>query len=423
MAPPPAQQPQPTARRRRHAAGLIGLLSCLALTGCVPGRELPNLLYIVGGSNSDQSITGDLMLEFRERLELLAGGYRNLQPSTRFQMAIYPEDAMVAEIGRRNKAGLGPDLLLVKGDTALQLLRVGLVDPFPASPSQLTQFNPEDLNRLKDSHGRLAGLPVLIQTQVACFNNKRIGAPPASLQELLNAGASGKRVGLTLDPYNLFWSLGSLGAINAFKQALAGQTPTPNERQAIKDWFTWLQNANSQQRITFYATQQEMEAEFIAQRLDWIPCRSTSLIQLRRSLGNDLGVAPLPDGEGQRASPINRLRVIALGRNSTGAARQRAVAFSRYSINPFTQRRLTLGSQTVLPANRFVQVPVQSSQVLRTFVTAEEQGRQATPLAAMLKSNDKRISLIKGLVTEQVFGEVNPDSATNELIEILQRNQ
>lgn len=423
MAPPPAKQPEPTARRRRCAAGLIGLLSCLALAGCLPGRELPNLLYLVGGFNSDQSITADLLLEFQGRLELLATSYRNLQPSTRFQFAVYPEEAMVAEIGRRNRAGLGPDLLLVNGDTALRLLQAGLVDPFPTSPSQLTQFNPEDLDRLKDSSGRLAGLPVVIQVQVACFNNKQIGTPPATLQELLSAGASGKRVGLTLDPYNLFWSIGSLGAINAFKQALAGQALTPSERQSLKDWLAWLQNANSQQRITFYATQQELEAEFIAQRLDWIPCRSTSQAQLRRKISNDLGIAPLPDGEGQRASPVNRLRVLALGGNSTDAARQRAEAFSRYSINPFTQRRLTLGSQDVLPANRFVQVPVQSSQVLKTLVTAAEQGRQATPLAAMLKSNDKRIASIQGLVTKLVFGEINPDSATTELIEVLGKRQ
>ena len=45
-------------------------------------------------------------------------------------------------------------------------------------------------------------------------------------------------------------------------------------------------------------------------------------------------------------------------------------------MNPLSQRNLTLGSQVVLPANRFVNVPVSSSAVLSAMVTSAQQGSQ-----------------------------------------------
>jgi hypothetical protein len=75
----------------------------------------------------------------------------------------------------------------------------------------------------------------------------------------------------------------------------------------------------------------------------------------------------------------------------------------------------------VLPANRFVRVPVQSSQVLATLVTAADQGLQANRMVALMHSNDPRIPRLQTLLTELVFGETSPDRATTELIQILQQ--
>ena len=112
--------------------------------------------------------------------------------------------------------------------------------------------------------------------------------------------------------------------------------------------------------------------------------------------------------------------MLALGPSSSAAGRRRALAFSSYSVNPLTQRTLTLGSQTVLPANRFVTVPVQSSQVLAAMVAAANQGLQANSLVTLVHSNDPRIPRLQTLLTQLVFGEANPNGATTELIEILQ---
>jgi arabinogalactan oligomer / maltooligosaccharide transport system substrate-binding protein len=419
MAPPPAAQK--SQRRRDRLLRRLGGLALLApLGGCTLGRELPNVVYVAIGANKDQLINAELKQSFQDQLMKVGARFRQIHPDTHFQFGIYPEDQMVEVMRRRNRSGLAPDLLLVNGDTALRLRQAGLVDPFPVRKDQLAIFNEEELRRLRSPDGRLAGLPMLVQTQLSCFNRQRLSEPPATLQELLNASANGHPMGLSLDLYYLFWIVGSTGALPAIDRAVLGQPLNPAERQALTGWLAWLQNASNQQQVTFFPDQPTAEAEFKAGRLDWIPCRSTVLPQLRRFMGSALGVAPLPNGEGHRASPINRLRVLALGRSSSAAGRRRALAFSFYSVNPLTQRTLTLGSQTVLPANRFVTVPVQSSQVLAAMVAAANQGLQANRLVSLVHTNDPRIPRMQTLLTELVFGESSPEGASTKLIKILQ---
>ena len=419
MAPPPAPQ-QPRPRRDRLLRLLGGLALLVPLGGCTLGRQLPNVVYLAIGANKDQIINAELKEKYQVGLREVEARFRQIHPDTHFQFGVYPEDQMVEVMRQRSRSGLAPDLLLVNGDTALRLRQAGLVDPFPIRKDQLTIFNEEELGRLRSPDGRLAGLPLLVQTQLGCFNRQRLSEPPATLQELLNATANGHPMGLSLDLYYLFWIVGSTGALPAIDRAVLGQPLNPADRQALTGWLAWMQNASNQQRVTFFPDQPTAEAEFKAGRLDWIPCRSIVVPQLRQVMGSALGVAPLPDGDGHRASPVNRLRVLALGPSSSAAGRRRALAFSSYSVNPLTQRTLTLGSQTVLPANRFVTVPVQSSQVLAAMVAAANQGLQANSLVTLVHSNDPRIPRLQTLLTQLVFGEANPNGATTELIEILQ---
>ena len=397
----------------------LGLICSLSLSGCA-GGGLPTVVYLAGGTNNDQTIDAELLGEFGSRLRLLEKGFRQINNNTHFQFGLYPEEQIEASIRRRTKSGLGPDLLFVNGDTALRMMRDGLVAPFPVNADQLDAFNPEELKRIRTPNGQLAGLPVLMQAQVACFNRKAIAKAPTSLNELLVSSAQGNPSALSVDIYNLFWTAGSLGAIPAINKALLRQPIGPQDRSDIERWLAWLQNASNQQGITFYGTQQAVEAEFVAGRVAWIPCRSTTLPRLRRHLGQALGVSALPDGRYGQASPVNRLRVLALGTSSSAVGRQRALAFSRFAVNPLVQRELTVGAQTVLPANRFVKVPVGSSAVLAAMVRSGEQGGQINEMVAMLHSNDPRINANKHLITQLVFGELTPSEATKQVIAVLQ---
>lgn len=413
--------PAPRLRTHKRKGLLLSLLCGLSLTGCSSKLELPNFVYMAIGTNTDQTIDTELVEELRVRMGLLSAAYRQIHSATRFQFSLYSEDIIAEALRRRTKAGLGPDLMYVNGDTARKLLERGLVDPYPITPELEALLNRQDLNRLRAGNNQLAGLPILIQTQVACFNRQRLPNPPSTLKELLEASAQGNTIGLSVDFANLFWTAGSIGALNGLNRAAAGEPPSQEEQDSIVSWLAWLQNAGNQQRVTFYSDPSSAIQEFSAGRLDWIPCASVNLPRIRKSLGPALGVASLPRGPGGLPSPVNRLRVLALGRSSSPAGRNRALAFGRFSVNPLVQRSLTLGSQTVLPANRFVKVPVQSSLTLAAMVDSQTAGQRSTTMVERLQNDDPRFKRIQNLITKLVFGEVSPHTATNELISVFER--
>ena len=412
-----AHRSAPTTRPKRLRGLLLSLFGSLTLAGC--GSTLPSVLYISLGTNADQTIDAQLLEDIRDRLSILETGYQQLEPSVRFQISLYPESKIDGAMSRRTTAALGPDLLLVNGDTAIRLYKAGLVDPFPITAEERRRFNPKDLNRLAVPGGGLAGLPLLEHTQVACFNRDRLEEPPKSLDQLLQISASGRPMGLSVDLDNVLWTAGSLGAIPGINRAADGRAPNGEQMQAIVRWLAWLQNASAQQRITFFANQTSTLDAFAAGRLDWIPCQSVSVPRLRKQLGQALGVSSLPSGDGGEPSPLNRLRVLALGHSSSPHGRREALAFSRFGTNPLTQRNLTLGSQTVLPANRFVKVPVQSSKTLEAMVNSSEQGRQMDRLFQLLEADDPRLRIAQGLLNGLVFGERSPGDTAAALVALL----
>jgi len=372
-------------------------------------------MYLTAGSSPDQVIDAKSREEVQTRIAALETGYRQIYPLTRFQISLYPEDQLSTSIQRRNEAALGPDLLLVNGVTALRLLEEGRIDPYPASSVDLDAFDPHILNRVRDPQGRIAGIPVLVQTQVACFNRQRIRQAPTTLQELLAVGASGRPIGLSADVINLFWTAGSLGAVGTINKAASSQPLNAQDRANLVRWMSWLQNANNQLRVTFFADQATVTSEFLAGRLDWVPCNSVSLPRLREALGNRLGVSALPGSEWGRPSPVNRVRVLALGTSSSASGRDRALAFTRFAVNPLMQRMLTLGSQTVLPANRFVTVPLKSSQILEAMNTSYEESPAITSALESIAVKDNRLSRAQAEITNLLFGENTPENAAESV--------
>ncbi|MFM7312244.1 MAG: extracellular solute-binding protein [Cyanobium sp.] len=404
---------------------LLTLLAAgLTLAGCSGDLRPPTALFLALGTNSEQRIDSDLRDDFQERLALLTEGFQQLHPDTTIQAEIYPGDQLIQAISRRERAGLEPDLLFVNGDTALRLLRDGRVRPFPAEPELLRNFDPTLLDRVRDPRGQLAGLPVLVQPQLSCFNRRQVPQAPRDLNAVLQLSAAGQAVGLPLDPVNLLWTAGSVGAMPALEQSLRRQPLSPAHRQAIARWMGWLREASGQRRVSFFPSQRETLEEFEAGRLAWIPCNSIELPQLERRLGGQLGVAPLPDGaEGQPAVAVNRVRVIALGRHSSPRGRLRALDYVRYAVNPLTQQTMTSGLLAVVPANRFVTLPVQSSQRLQAMQTAVAQGRQTSALVALIHSDDARVPQLQGVFTRLVFGDTSPAAAAAAVVRILEQQR
>lgn len=139
----------PSQATRRVASRCVPVLASLLLLGCRASDGLPNVMYLGMEVNPDEKIDANLRTDTRQRLGQLEDGYRQLHPNTRFQVSLYPEKQLAWVIQHRNRAGLGPDLLLLNGDTAVRLLKAGVIAPYPQTGVDLNQFGPQVLNRLR----------------------------------------------------------------------------------------------------------------------------------------------------------------------------------------------------------------------------------------------------------------------------------
>jgi arabinogalactan oligomer/maltooligosaccharide transport system substrate-binding protein len=403
---------------------LIALLMAAVLGGCSLSKPtLPVMLYLAVSIEDDRQITSETALEFRKRFYNVVQQFRSLHPEVLVQTALYSERDLTEQLRRRNKTGLGPDLILTSGEMANALLAAGLVDPLPETPESKANTLPMLRLRLRNHRGQQSAQPLLVFPQLACFDRRQVQSTPTTLRDLLSAGAEGDPVGLSLNFRQLVWTAGALGAIPGLVTAVEGQPPSPAQQQGILNWLSWLQDANNQQRINFYPDQSTLRQGLAAGRLAWVTCSSSELQQLRQRMGAHLGVSALPNGEAHQASPLNRLRVLALGRNSSPRQRQMALALTQFSITPLLQRNLTLESLSLLPVNPHVNVPVQSSQVLTALVQAKEQAANSAPLLSHLHSDDPRVAQLEAVLVPLVFGVITPEMARDQVIAVLRRTR
>lgn len=369
----------------------------------------------------------------RRTLEPLLKAFRRLQPGVGVDISFQSQDGLAAKLLVSSRRGLGPDLLILRSPQAVSLLEGGLIDPLPdhdpAVRRLLGLITPSDLNRLRTVRG-LAGLPVFNEFSLACYDRRRLRQPPTTLAELLELAASGRNVGLSVDPIGLWWTAGALGAQRVVAPILTGNVvagqaeSAPQHRAQLSGWLTWLRQAALQSRVEIASGPRELTLGLESGQLAWIPCFSLTLTRLDRSLGRHLGVAPLPGGPGGPASPFSTTEAWALGRDSSPAQRRLVLQLIALSLDPLIQRETMLVSRTLLPANRFVPIPVSSSGRLGALDAAKGQFQQAAPLLSHSFSIDRMQQLvprIETVVMDVMVGLTPPPQGAAQLLELSPR--
>jgi len=397
------------------------VLSTLLLSGCsLLGHELPVMLYLAMVVNQDSTLDTSTQTDFRQRIELIIGDFRKIKPNVEVQVALYQRANLKRELQRRDASDLGPDLVVTDAPQANQLLSDGLTEPLPFQTFNRQQTDEALWERVKLNDGRITAQPIVIYPQIACFNRETVETPPTTLQELLQQGASGTRVGLAVNFSELLWTAGSLGAIQSLANASDGETLSAQNTETMVRWLAWLQRASAQQNITFFQDQGQLENLLNDGELDWVSCNSNSLLRLREKMGNNLGVSPLPNGPGGTASPMNALRVLALGANSSPRQREMAVSLAQFITNPMVQRNLSLRSLAFLPVNPAVAVPVRSSRTLATLVQSREDSMLHESALAGLAHHRNLNRDGSQVLIPLVFGASNPQSSLDSLLKALE---
>jgi len=418
----------PPFRTRAAALGLLSLLGLVALPGCQLVRPLePNTLHIVVVPTDK----GSLQADPEAHIELAAPvmeAFRRLHPGVHFRLQVVQEDRIEPELEMHRRRGLGPDLLLVRAPVAVALLRRGLVDPVPRDRSladTLLTIRSGELERVRQD-GRLAGLPVVEEVTLACYDRRKVTAPPTDLKGLLALAASGRTIGVSVDPIGIWWSAGSLGASESLALMITDLPIPPGrdldrDRQLVQGWLRWLRQAALQSRVDIASGPDELLAGLTSGRLAWIPCYSLNLLRLQQEMGPHLGVAPLPAGPEGTPSPFSSLRVWAFGTDSSRHQRQLAEQLARFTLTPKQQRELTLTSQSVMPVNRYVSIPVAESGRLAAMATAQDQFRQITRALVTPFSADRVRRLLppfEQILYEVMVGVVSPEQGARQLLDL-----
>ncbi|MFO0017758.1 MAG: extracellular solute-binding protein [Synechococcaceae cyanobacterium] len=354
--------------------------------------------------------------------------FRQIYPKVDVQISVQPEQGLADFLQKANSRGLGPDLLLLRSPEAVAMLNRGLIRPLPDTPGMrrsLALLAPNNISRVRTPKG-LAGLPLLNEVTFACYDKTRLAQPPTSLDELLAVAASGRPVGLAVEPIGIWWTAGALGAQEAMGPIivgnLGGKTPDlRRDRLQLLTWLRWLRRLSLQSHVDVGSGPEDLTKGLESGRLSWIPCYSLSLQRLDRTMGKRLGVAPLPNGPGGAPSPYSSLRVWSLGVDSSASQRHWALALAGMSLDPLVQRQITLSTRMVLPVNRTVPVPVASSGRLASLAAAQSQFEQGTPLLSLPFSAERVqrvLPSITTLISQVMVGVITPEQGADRLLQL-----
>ena len=426
----PIARPKATGRSRAGSRRLSAYGAVLLALGLVGGcNHRPDLnagptplrgtAYVVIGSYGQEQLSQAVVKEQKELVELLESDFRQLHPGVKLEVTLARESLIARDLAASDRDGLAPDLLLVSGTLARELHQQKLTQPATLTPELARLLRPHLRDRITDANNQLVGVPMLLEPQLACFNRKRLASSPRTLAALEATSERGIEVGMPINPIDLYWTVGAMGANDALIRATQRQRLTPKQQQALLIWLRWLRSANLRERVNFFSHQEALLQGLMQGQLDWITCRSTSLRRLRQSLGERLGVAVLPSGPAGAPTPLMRQRVWVLGRDSSPTQKEIAAAFTRFSLSPMMQRFLTLHTQEMLPVNREVSMPSGSSPVLQAMVASERQSHAADGISNRLKSGTPRLERLSAVLLELIYGERTPEQTRSALVMLL----
>ena len=414
----PLRQPRRPLRRtpgRRPSVLLAVVALALASAGC---QRLPvNLqVSISPGAGADQ-----LSRQSLNRLSSqMAREFMQNNPGVNLHLRYIPEAQLLDILSARSSLGVGPDLMITRAAPAQALAQKGLSRPSELTPAQLAPLAIKYLAGFRQGHRYLA-LPFLVQPSLACYDRRRIDAPPQRLGDLVRLASEGKRIGLPLLFNELLWTATGFGAEDPLIRLLDGARASngkpglePADRKAALAWLQWLYRANVEPTLKFLDNGDQLVQALEAGKLDWISCNATAIRRLRRDLGANLAVSPLPrtkDGEPSRA--FARLLLISFGRDSNPEERRVAQKFALFVLNDYSQNNLMERAVGNMPVNQTVIVPVKNapelaameqslaSSIVPDFRSGVGVTRLAQPISQLLK--------------QTIYGDLRPAEALQQI--------
>ena len=356
----------PTVRWHKNFNRLLAGSLTILLSSCASLKP-PKTLFITYGADAErfEEDTAQLTKFFDKYTK----EFQRSNPSINVVFITYKVSEFANQIARDSSVNLGPDLVITDQYSADVLLARGLVTTLPNQQYFDNAYN-QRIQATAKTNAAYMFAPWLINTQIACFNKTKIEKSPSTIQELEAISASGKRIGLAYNAYELIWTAGAQGAIPELS-FLGSANTTKQAYPGIQAWLQWLRRAAFYQNISFHENSRELSKKLKNNELDWTTCFGGSQLEdLKKTMGNKLGVAALPNGSTSIAFPTYYVYGFSLGKNSSQSQRTMALKFIKTNINTIAQRKIQLDDQGLLAANQNVSIPPESSKNLTAINTS-----------------------------------------------------
>ena len=399
----------------RAAAGTLAILlsSCSVI-------KAPKTLFITYATpeedfKNESAVTRTTLDRYFEK-------FKRLNPDINLVYINYKSRNFYGRIARDNALDLGPDLVIAEQYSAKQLLARNLITTLPNKKDFDSIYSPPIQADAKINN-EYTFAPFAISTQIACFNSTTIKQPPSTIDELQKISASGKKIGLSSEPYELIWLAGTQGAI-AELSSIGRQRASNPTYPAIQKWLQWIETAALYQNISFHGNHRELSDKLKNNELDWVTCQGIQLEDLKKTMGHNLGVSALPNGSTSKAFPTHITIGFSLGKNSSQTQREMAMKFIQANVNAIAQRKLELDDEGgLLAANQNVSIPSESSKRLTALNTSFHEQRQAyskewpgilkwlIPEAVGSESYGNRYAQLRRTLADFTNGQLNIDDA------------
>ena len=172
-----------------------------------------------------------------------------------------------------------------------------------------------------------------------------------------------------------------------------------------QQWMRWLKASSYQQNIVFLRNQAALRKALIDGEMSWISCWSSQLPQLREALKEHLGIAPLPSGDFGRATPITRLQVWALGKNSSPRQRAESMKVLNFMVQPWAQKTFALKYRTGYPVNPAAALIISKQLPKGLNEFSEDESKRVSRGDAIVSAIDTRPKLQKNFNWRKTRGE------------------
>ena len=349
----------------------------------------------------NQKVFQNLITEFSE-----------LHPQVQIFAKAVPQENIGELFESQAKLGAGPDILLVSGTSDVpRLIREELLRAVENSAVDQSQFRSEALNTVR-YQGQLYGFPLLLSTQVLCYNRDKVKELPRTLSELIEQARRGYSVGLHSGFRETFWGSGIFSdrQIDDPSQVILSQA------EGWGQWMEWLKNARDEPNFILSSDAIALQQAFVEGKLAYLTCKPSWIKSFRQVLGSErVGAMLLPGETNQPATPRLESGILIFNRASNLNQHRLALKLAQFLTNVEQQEQIE-AAVPFIPSNQKVMINQQLFPLRNILL------EQSKISLGITLDNVEKVEIIEeygNILYRQVLnGELSPDEAVTKLTQI-----